>query len=83
MKGKTIAIIVLGVGVALTVSTFGCCAGYLYLGYKSATDTVSPQVDELFQRIDEGTFAETYDTETTPAFRGVTMPSNMPISATS
>ena len=50
----------------------GSCAGLLYFGFKSADGTVSPLIDALFAAIDNGTFPETYETETTKEFRDVT-----------
>ncbi|QDT67997.1 hypothetical protein MalM25_09070 [Planctomycetes bacterium MalM25] len=45
------------------------CAGLLYWGYTSVGKTVSPRVDALFLAIEEGSFSETYDTETAQGLR--------------
>jgi hypothetical protein len=72
MKSRTIILIVVAACVGVGVATIGCCGGLLYWGYKQADASISPQVDELFARMEDGTFADTYDTETTAAFRSQT-----------
>ncbi len=48
------------------------CAGLLYWGYATAGKVVSPRVDALFRAIEEGSFAETYDTQTAQGLRDKT-----------
>lgn len=70
-KGKTVAIVLVacaGLGVLL----IGTCAGLLFVGFKNADAAVSPRIDLIFEAIDQGRFAETYDTETTQEFRDLT-----------
>ena len=67
-KGKTIAIILAacaGFGVLLIAS----CAGLLFVGFKNADSTVSPRIDAMFSAIENNTFADTYETETTLELR--------------
>jgi hypothetical protein len=69
--GKTIAIVGIGCGV-VGVAMIVACGGLLYLGYKTANTSVGPEIDRLFAAIDDGTFAETYETATTQEFRAAT-----------
>jgi hypothetical protein len=72
MKGRTIVLLVLAACAGVGVVTLGCCGGLLYWGYTQADASISPQVDELFARMEDGTFADTYETDTTEAFRNQT-----------
>ncbi len=72
MKGRTIALIVLAAVGSFGLLTVGCCGGLLYWGYSATSADISPRVDRLFEQIDDGTFVDTYDTDTTAAFRRVT-----------
>lgn len=67
-KGKTIAIIVAGLGGSAFLVVLAC-AGLLYMGYRSADTTVSPRIDEMFAAIEAGSFADTYETHTTAELR--------------
>lgn len=49
----------------------GLCGGFLYLGYRTADKAVSPQVDAMFAAMDDGSFADTYETHTTDELRSV------------
>lgn len=67
-KGKTIAIILAacaGFGLLLVVS----CAGLLFMGFKNTDANISPRIDAMFSAIENDTFAETYETETTQDLR--------------
>ena len=69
-QGKTVAIILAacaGFGILVIAS----CAGLLYVGFKNADATVSPRIDTLLSAIENDTFAETYETETTQELRDV------------
>jgi len=68
---KTIAIILVAC-VGLGVLLIGSCGGLLYLGYKNTDAAVSPQIEAMFAAVENGTFADTYDTQTTQEFRDVT-----------
>src|SRR5262245_55495304 len=70
-SGKTIAIVGIGCGV-VGVAMIAACGGLLYLGFKTANTSVGPEIDRLFAAIDDGTFAETYETATTQEFRSAT-----------
>ena len=48
------------------------CGGFFYYMYKSMDQEISPKIDALFAAIDEGTFGNTYTTETTPEMRQAT-----------
>ena len=69
--GKTVATITAGCG-CLTIATVALCGGFLYLGYKTASDSAGPKIDRLFAAIEDDTFAETYETDTTPEFQATT-----------
>jgi len=69
--GKTIAVVGIGCGI-LGVAMIAGCGGLLYLGFKTANTSVGPEIDRLFAAIDDGTFAETYETATTQEFRAAT-----------
>jgi hypothetical protein len=69
--GKTIAIVGVGCGV-VGVAMIATCGGLLYLGYKTANTSVGPEIDRLLASIEDGTFAETYETATTQEFRSAT-----------
>jgi hypothetical protein len=70
-RGKIIGVVLISCG-ALGVLSIAACAGVIYLGYRSANDSVAPEIDRLFASIDDGTFSETYETDTTAEFRSVT-----------
>src|SRR5262245_36862438 len=69
--GKIIAIVLAACG-GLGVLMIALCAGGLYCGYKTANDSVAPEIDRLFAAVVDGTFADTYQTDTTQEFRSVT-----------
>ena len=68
---KTIAIVGIGCGI-VGVAMIAACGGLLYLGFKTANTSVGPEIDRLFATIDDGTFADTYETATTQEFRAAT-----------
>src|SRR5437762_2518124 len=70
-SSKLIAPIAVGCGVA-GIAIIAACGGLLYLGYKTANTSVGPEIDRLFAAIDDGTFAETYETATSQEFRNAT-----------
>jgi hypothetical protein len=70
-SSKLIAPIAIGCGV-FGVAVIAACGGLLYVGYKTAQKSVGPEIDRLFAAIDDGTFAETYETATTQEFRSAT-----------
>jgi hypothetical protein len=45
------------------------CGGFFFYMYKNMDKEISPKIDSLFAAMNDGTFADTYDTETTPEFR--------------
>lgn len=67
---KTVAII-FACSAGIGVVAIGSCGGLLYVGYKRADSSASPRIDDMFAAIDQDSFAETYDTMTTRAFRDV------------
>jgi hypothetical protein len=67
-KGKTIAIIFAACA-GLGILVIGSCAGLLYFGYKNTDSTVSPRIDAMFSAIENNTFADTYETETSQELR--------------
>jgi hypothetical protein len=70
MKKKSIVLIVAACAVLL-IAVVGAGVGALLLAYRSLDATLSPTIDELFAGIDNGSFAETYDTHTTSEFQQV------------
>ena len=71
MKTSTIVLLVLlGCGGLFLVMVV-LCAGSAFYAYKQTDVNVSPKVDALFAKIDNGTFGETYLTETTPELRAI------------
>ncbi len=48
------------------------CGGALYLGYQTASNSAAPQIDHFLDAIAEGTFADTYESDTTSEYRAVT-----------
>jgi hypothetical protein len=69
--GKTIAI-VLVIAVSCGVLMVASCGGLLFLGYRSANTSVTPEIDRLFAAMEGGRFAGTYETDTTQEFRQIT-----------
>jgi hypothetical protein len=69
--GKIIAIVLVVCG-GLGVMTIGSCVGLLYMGFKTANASVEPEINRLFAAIENETFANTYDTDTTQEFRKIT-----------
>jgi hypothetical protein len=70
-KGKVVALVLAICGCLGVLAVIGC-GGLLYLGYRTANDSVSPTIDQLFAAIESGSFADTYETKTTPEFQSVT-----------
>ncbi|GIW94072.1 MAG: hypothetical protein KatS3mg110_2113 [Pirellulaceae bacterium] len=69
MKPSAGLIVVLAVVGVIILLGFG--GAWLYVTYRNLDRSLSPVVDELFARIQDGTFAQTYDTHTTEEFRRV------------
>jgi len=69
--GKVVATITAGCG-CLAVVMVASCGGFLYFGYKTASDSVGPKFDRLFAAMADDTFADTYETDTTPEFQAAT-----------
>jgi hypothetical protein len=69
MKTSTIVLLVLlGCG-GLFVVMIALCAGVFFFAQNRTSAAISPKIDALFAKTDDGTFGETYMTETTPALR--------------
>jgi hypothetical protein len=68
VKGKTI-LVILAACAGLGVLLIGSCAGLLFIGFRNAGAVASPRVDAMFSAIEDETFAETYETETTQELR--------------
>jgi hypothetical protein len=45
------------------------CGGFFFYLYTNADKELSPKIDELFAAMDNGTFGDTYNSETTPELR--------------
>ena len=71
MKTKTIVVLVLLLGSGLLVSLIALCAGGLFLSFKAMDTAITPQIDSLFVAIENGKFADTYDTHTTSELQKV------------
>jgi rubrerythrin len=71
MAGKKTVVIILAAVAGFGVLMFAACAGLVFYGYQSADETVSPHVDALFAAIENGTFADTYETHTTSELQAV------------
>lgn len=69
MKTKTIVFIIVAACGALFIAAVASCAGFLFLAFRNIDATLSPTIDELFAAIDNDTFAQTYDTCTSPELR--------------
>ncbi|MCA9239589.1 MAG: hypothetical protein KDA37_05295, partial [Planctomycetales bacterium] len=70
-KGSTIAW-VFGGCLGAAVLMIGSCAGLLYFGYQTASDVASPKIDALFTALDQGAFADTYDSMAAQELRDIT-----------
>jgi rubrerythrin len=68
---KIVATITAGCG-CLAVVMAAACGGLLYFGYKTANDSVGPKIDHLLAAIENDTFGDTYETDTTPEFQAAT-----------
>jgi len=68
--GKTVAII-LAACASLGIIGIASCAGLLYVGYKNTDAAISPRIDAMFSAMEDGTFSDTYQTETTQELRSV------------
>src|SRR5262245_22805775 len=69
--GKVVAAIAAGFG-CLTIIMDAACAGLLFTGYRAAQASAGPEIDRMFAAMEDGTFAETYESATTQEFRNVT-----------
>ncbi len=69
MKTRTVAIVILLAGGLGFLTIIAACAGFLFLTYRNLDAEVSPKIDAIFAAIDNGTFGETYSTETAPELR--------------
>lgn len=70
-NGKIIAAVAAGTG-CLGIVAIVACGGLLYMGYRTASTSVGPEIDRMFAAIDNGAFVQTYETATTQEFRKVT-----------
>ena len=69
MKTRSLVLlIVLGCGGLFAVMV-AICAGAFFFAFKSTDAAVSPKVNALFAKIDDGTFGGAYATETSPELR--------------
>lgn len=72
MRTRTIVIgIILACG-GLSVIVIAACAGFFFFTFRNMDAAVSPKIDALFAAIDNGTFGDTYATETAPELRQAT-----------
>jgi len=63
-------LLVVGIGFAgVLILCLMLCAGVFLVTFQKMDAALSPQIDTLFRAIDEGAFANTYSTGTTPEFR--------------
>jgi rubrerythrin len=67
-NSKVLGMVLGGCG-CLTIIGLLSCGGLLFFGYRAATDSAGPQIDHLFAAIENGTFGDTYETDTTPELR--------------
>jgi hypothetical protein len=72
MKTRTLVITIILACGGMFLAMIAVCVAAFFLVYKNVDKMVSPKVDALFAAIDNGTFGETYATETTPEFRAAT-----------
>lgn len=66
--GKTIAIVLSVLGGCGFLAILAC-GGLLFMGFRNADTAVSPRVDAMFNAMETGTFADTYETHTTAELR--------------
>jgi hypothetical protein len=64
-------LVVIGLACGGGFLVLAICAGGLYWLYKTADSAVSSKIDALFAMIDNGTFGEAYQTETSPELQKV------------
>jgi hypothetical protein len=69
-NSKVLGAVLGGCG-CLTIIGLLSCGGLLFFGYRAATDSAGPQIDRMFAAIENGTFGDTYETDTTPELRAV------------
>jgi len=69
MSNTKIVALVLATCGAFGIVLIAACAGFGFYAFKSANGSVGPEIDRLFAAIDNDTFSETYETDTTPEFR--------------
>lgn len=69
MSGGKIVLLVLAAVGGVIILSIAACGGLIYWGFTSADQVAGHQVDALFMAIDEGRFAETYDTQTSADFQ--------------
>ena len=63
-------LLIAGIGFAgVLILCLMLCAGVFLVTFQKMDAVLSPKVDALFRAIDDGTFAGTYSTGTTPEFR--------------
>jgi hypothetical protein len=72
MKTKTIVLLLFAICGTLFLGAIALCAGFLFVTYRNLDTSISPTIDQLFAAVDNDSFAETYDTHTTPEYRKVT-----------
>jgi hypothetical protein len=78
-NGKVPLIAGLGCAGVLGVVLLASCTGLMIMGFRSASAAngeISTAIDELMRAAADGTFAETYQSATTPEFRQSTTAAN-------
>jgi hypothetical protein len=69
MKTRTVVLLVLLLCGGLSLVAVALCGGAFFFLYKNADASVSPRIDALFAKIDDGTFGDAYLTDTSLEFR--------------
>ena len=72
MSRKAVLIVGLGCAGLLGLALAASCAGLMFVGFRSASAAngeISAEVDDLMRAASDGTFADTYQSATTPEFR--------------
>lgn len=71
-NGKLLLFVGLGCGGVAALGLLALCAGLVITGVRSASSAngeISAAIDDLLRAAEDGSFAETYQSATTPAFR--------------
>lgn len=69
MSTGKLFLLVFGICAVIGVIIIGSCAGLVFVGFKNADAASSPRIDAMFNAIDNKTFADTYETETSEELR--------------